>query len=273
LLIAWGVVSARGRVTERLTLLPLSGSAALFWEQARNDRSILINCGSEFSAGFTLKPFLRARGVNQLENLVLTQGDIRLCGGAALLDNLFHIRHAWAGEHSARSPAYKQALGLFTDGSNRLSLIGAGAKIGDLEVLYPTSDTTFSRAQDNALVLAGNIGNSRLLYLPELGKAGQQALLEHPEQLKANIVIAGLPPQGQPMKTELLAAIHPKLIILADSEQPTTQRASDKLMSRLESFGAPVLALHKEGAITLESSGSDLVVRAMSGRNCVIRQR
>jgi len=52
---------------------------------------MLVDCGSESDAGFAVKPFLAAQGVNRLPCLLLTDGDLRHVGGTALITNDFSV--------------------------------------------------------------------------------------------------------------------------------------------------------------------------------------
>ena len=69
-------------------------------------------------------------------------------------------------------------------------------------------------------MLLGNFSGARVLLLSDLGRDGQSALLARTNDLRADIVIAGLPNEGEPLCDALLDAIQPKVIVIADSEFP-----------------------------------------------------
>jgi hypothetical protein len=66
----------------------------------------------------------------------------------------------------------------------------------------------FAHADDAALVLLGNFYGTRVLLLSDLGRAGQSALLARTNDLRADMVIAGLPDEGEPLCDALLDAVH-----------------------------------------------------------------
>ena len=72
----------------KLTVLPLNGGHAVFVDAAGRKNDWLVDCGNENAVDFTLKPFLRAQGVNKIPRLVLTQGDLRNIGGAESLTKI-----------------------------------------------------------------------------------------------------------------------------------------------------------------------------------------
>jgi len=72
----------RSRDETEFTVLPLNGGHAVFVDTAGRKNDWLVNCGNENAVEFTLKPFLRAQGVNTIPQLVLTEGGMRNIGGA-----------------------------------------------------------------------------------------------------------------------------------------------------------------------------------------------
>ena len=98
-------------------------------------------------------------------------------------------------------------------------------------------------------MLFGNFYGARVLLLSDLGRAGQSALLSRTNDLRADMVIAGLPDEGEPLCDALLDAVQPKVIVVADSEFPATRRASPKLRARLEQREIPVIYTRTAGAV------------------------
>jgi hypothetical protein len=83
--------------------------------------------------------------------------------------------------------------------------------------------------------------------------------------LRADIVITGLPTQEEPLSEALLDAIQPRLIVVADSEFPASERARPKLKARLALRNTPVIYTRSAGAVTVEFRRSGWEVRTMNG--------
>ena len=105
-----------------------------------------------------------------------------------------------------------------------------------------------------------------------MGRPGQDALLERTPDLRADIVVTGLPVQPEALCDALLDAIQPRLIIVADSEFPAAERASPKLRERLARRKVPVIYTRTAGAATIEWRKHDWEVRTMSGIRISSRQ-
>jgi competence protein ComEC len=132
-------------------------------------------------------------------------------------------------------------------------------------VLHPSASDRFGQADDSALVFSGSFHGSRVLLLSDLGRAGQNALLERTPELRADIVVTSLPSQNEPLSEALLDAIQPRLIVVADSDYPASERAGAKLTGRLAQRNTPVIYTRSAGAATIEFRRSGWEVRAMNG--------
>ena len=103
------------------------------------------------------------------------------------------------------------------------------------------------------------------MLLSDLGRDGQEELLGRGVDLKADVVVAGLPDRGEPLSDALLEAVEPRLIIVADSEFPATRRAPWGLRERLRRHGIPVVYGREAGAMTLVIGTRGLRIESRSG--------
>jgi competence protein ComEC len=283
-----------------LTVLPLNGGRAVWVDAAGQKNDWLIDCGGENAVEFTVKPFLRAQGVNRVQRLVLTHGDSLDCGGAATLNELFGVGELWTSSAKFRSPTYRDAVAEFekppagksswwgeapdepssqynpargdarpTKNSNALSrhkVFNCGDTAGCWRVLHPGATNNFPQADDSALVLLGDFHGSKILLLSDLSRAGQNTLLSRTNNMRADVVVAGLPNESEPLCDALLDAIQPKVIVIADSEFPATRRAGRTLRERLEQRNIPVIYTRTSGAVTIVTDKTGWKLRTMDGQ-------
>jgi competence protein ComEC len=263
----WQWHSARDETD--LTVLPLNGGHAVYVDAAGHQHDWLINCGNENAVNFTLKNFLRAQGVNTLPRLVLTEGDMKNVGGAQALDELFTIGELWTSKVKFRSPAYRDSVAKFEDighpqGSHKI--LNYGDTVGDWQVWFPVSTNNPAKADDSPLVLLGNFRGTKVLLLSDLSRTGQSDLLARTNDLQADIVVAGLPTEGEPLCDALIDAVQPKVIIIADSEFPATRRASRALHERLEQRKIPVIYTRTAGAVKITADKTGWRLETMDGQ-------
>ncbi len=300
----WQWQTTRGETD--LTVLPLNGGHAVFVDADGRKNDWLINCGNDNAVQFTLKNFLRAQGVNRIPRLVLTEGDLKNVGGAQTLDPLFPVGELWTSRVKFRSAAYREAVASFdqpsanqsggrgerpreplkqsggptttargyarptsiSDAPSRHKFMGRGDLAGDWQVLFPPATTNFAKADDRPLVLLGNFSGTKILLLSDLSRAGQSDLLAlaSTNELRADIVIAGLPTEGEPLCPALLAAARPRVVVIADSELPATRRASAALKERLRQAEIPVIYTRTAGAVKIEADPRGWKLQAMDGQ-------
>ncbi len=269
----WHWQAARGET--HLTVLPLGGGHAVYVAGGGRDNECLINCGSEDAVSFTLKDYLRGQGVNSLPRLVLADGSARNFGGAGLADDLFGVGGLWTSGVQFRSAAYRDAVARFEAGEgapggrgqgSRHHILHWGDTNGCWRVLFPAATENVSRAGDAALVLRGDFHGTRILLLSDLSRAGQSELLAQTNDLRAEIAIAGLPDEGEPVCDALLAAVRPQVVVIADAELPAGRRAGRPLRERLDRAKLPVLYTRTAGAVTIITDRSGWRLRTMDGR-------
>ena len=254
------------RSETKLTVIPLNGGHAVFVDAAGRKNDWLVDCGDENAVEFTLKPFLQAQGVNRISRLILTHGDGQNNGGAESLNQAFGVGEIYTSPIRFRSAAYRDIVAEFDQPPGRHRLIRRGDTAGCWQVLHPEATDDFNRADDAALVLPGKLNGARVLLLSDLGRQGQNTLLSRTNDLRADVVIAGLTDDGEPLCDALLDAVQPKIIVVADSQFPATRRAGPKLMERLGERNVPVLYTRMAGAVTLVAQTDGWELRTMQGQ-------
>jgi competence protein ComEC len=234
----------------KLHVLPLNGGQCVLLDSGGLKTELLVDSGDEQSVERITKPFLQAQGINWLESCCLTVAHQSAMGGAEIVQTNYYINRVVTSPTRNRSPIYKRALAVFDKTPAQHRNVKAGDHVSGWAVLHPEAEDQFSRADDNALVLQRKLGNSSVVLLSTLGRAGQIAVAENNPELRADIVIAGLPTADEPLCEPLLDVLQPKVIVIVDSDFPATRRASAKLRARLANQTARVIYCHDAGALT-----------------------
>jgi beta-lactamase superfamily II metal-dependent hydrolase len=155
---------------------------------------------------------------------------------------------------------------MFTDlqrEPSRLRTVHRGDALGPWRVLHPTPTDDATQADDGALVIVGEFNGTSILLLSDLGRIGQNQLFDRTPDLRADIVVTGIPTQSEPISDALLDAIQPRVIIVADPEVPATERAKTQLQERLALRNIPVLYTRNSGAITISLTPNDCLIQPM----------
>ena len=182
-----------------------------------------------------------------------------------MMTNLFQVGQICASPVRFRSPVYRRLLTDLGATPKRLRTISRGDQAGLWTVLHPEPGDGFSQADDNAMVLSGTVGRTRVLLLSDLGRPGQDVLRERLPGLRTDILVTGLPVQNEAICDALLDGVQPRVIVVADSEMPASERASAKLRERLAQRGIPVIYTRLAGAVTIEWRGNRWELRTRGG--------
>ncbi len=241
------------RASSAVTTLPLEGGLAIHLKVPGRWEPILLDCGNTNAFQAVLAPFLRARGENGLQALALTHGDVRHMGAAPLLLDAFPAGTVGISTVRFRSGPYRRLADHILPAHRNLIRLKQGNAFEGWEVLHPPDNLKVSRADTGVMVLRGALRGTTFLFLSDLDRQGQRRLLESVgrERLRTEIMVTGLPAEGEPWIHDLLEAVRPTLIVVGDDRHPANRRASAERISGLRACGARVLSTAEFGAITI----------------------
>ena len=115
------------------------------------------------------------------------------------------------------------------------------------------------------MVLQRSARGTRVLLCSDLAAAGQSALLDRYEDLRADIVVSGIPARGEPLSDNFLERVQPRLVIIGAAYVPANEQAKSELRERLEHRGVPIIYTCDHGSVTLELRSRGWTARTMSG--------
>jgi competence protein ComEC len=249
---AWAADWGLQRGAARLDVLALRGAPAVFAGGSGTNRDLLADCGDAASAEGIVRPFLHARGVNRLDGFCLTAGYQESVGGAEIILTNFAPAAVFGGPARLRSPAYRRVTAELERTPGLWRTVQDGDDVEGWSVLYPGARDQFAAADELSLALQRSLHGHSVLLLSALGRDGQKLLMTRHPELRAEIVVAGLPARDEPLDEPLLDMLQPRLIIIADSEFPATRQATAKLRERLaRRAAARVLYCREAGSLTL----------------------
>ena len=270
LVLAWAPLNTALRGAS-VTVLPLEdGCAVLLRERGW---TALVDTGRANPAERQVTPFLHAQGIARLDALIITHGDLGQMGGAAHITATFRPRQILYGPLWHRSAAYRHWR-LAVEQTGLGQVVSAGFLLQGWEVLHPASEEPLTAADDTVLVWRRAAAGGACLLVSDLSRAGQHQLAQRATegQLRADILIGGLPEQGEPLAEGFLRLVQPRLVIVADSLYPADRRAPASLARRLARQRVTLWCTRECGAVQIDFTPTGWRARAMDGREAKSEQ-
>lgn len=234
-------------------------------------RDWLVDGGSAFDYGRTLLPYLRSRGVNRLDGLVLTHGDSRHLGGVLTLLDDFQPRAIIDSPLRDRSPT-RAAL------HDQLTARRLGKSIsvrGDflrpsprtsLRMLFPPPGLKRNLADDKALVVQLSRGALRVLFMSDSGFGTEQWLLENEPDLRSDVLVKGHHTRDFSGTPEFLARVQPQAVICTRLALDQGIESLDEWEKSVAACGIAVFRQDRTGAVRVDLRDTgEFEVRAFLG--------
>lgn len=255
-----------------LAVLPLNGGHALFLENPGR-QNWLIDCGDNNNWRYRVRPFLQTRGVNRLDSLVLTHGDVRHAGAATNAVSEFAPRHIYLNPLPQRSMVYRDFEELAKNFNLPISRPVAGARLGPWTVLHPTRDDPNERADSTALVMKLDLGGACIVHIPDLDRDGWPALVGRQSAMQTDVVIASPAPGGKLEPSKIGHAFDPQALIVVDSEFPASDRVSDASWKAIEALGCDLFSTARDGSIEIRFGNDEITIDSSAGESIELSTR
>jgi len=218
----------------------------------------MFDTGPGWGYDGVVKPWLRSRGRDAPDGLILSHGDARHIGGAAamaesrpppmIIDSVLNDRSPVRGKLHDRL----QELGIPKSLARTGDRIGFGGQ-ALLTVLHPPPGLMRNEADDKVLVVRLDAGEIRILFLSDAGPATQEWLLEHQRgELRADVLVAGRHHSGMSIGSEFVEAVHPRVIVGTASSFPPSEAPDPSWEAWLAERKIPLVRQDVAGAVRIE---------------------
>ena len=223
----------------------------------------LIDTGRERDFERTVLPYLRTRGIDRLDGLILTHGDVAHVGAAPQVVHELRPRCVIDTAGLDRSPT-RRALHAELDRAGlgrRFYQPGEVIHLANgsaLRLLYPPTDLRTSQADDKSLVLRVEAAGRRVLLASDIGFTAEQWLRKHTPDLHSDLLVKGWASQDISGTPDFLSAVQPQAVI---HSAPPFGKAhefkawGDELRARhvqvldQQQHGAVKIEIHSDGSI------------------------
>lgn len=244
-----------GGARMEITALDLKSGGALHVRTPESDW--LFDTGSLRDYDRVVRQYLRSKGVDRLDGLVLTHGDAGHMGGAggALLD--FRPRQLVDTAITDRSLTHRRLIAELARSRIPRRLCAAGDEF-DLsrdvraKILFPPREFKGGKADDQALVIQLAVsGRSLVLIMSDSGVATEEYLAKNYPNLRSDIVIKGQHYSGVSGSDAFLASVQPQAIVATSRDFPENERLKSEWVERVGASGVKLFRQDETGAVRI----------------------
>jgi competence protein ComEC len=243
-----------GAVLE-INSLELRSGAAVHLRSRRMDW--LVDAGPARDYEPVLLPYLRSRGVNRLDGLVLTHGDAGHLGGAPGVVPDFKPREIVDTSAGDRSALHRKFLDLLSAQGRAPRFCHAGDEVTlsrdvRARVLFPPADFKADRADDQALVVQLVVsGKPQVLLMSDSGENTERLLLQNYPDLRCDILIKGQHHTGVSGTPAFLDRLQPQAIVATSRDFPESERLKPEWLEEVRSRGIKLFRQDETGALQI----------------------
>ena len=239
-----------------ITVLDLKSGGAVHVRTTNSEW--LFDAGSLRDYDRVVRQYLRSRGVNRLDGLVLTHGDAGHIGGTsgALLD--FSPRQLVDTDLPDRSLIHRKLIADLARGGDRRRLCAAGDEL-DLSndvrarILFPPRGFEGDKADDQALVTQLAVsGKPVVLIMSDSGITTEEYLLKTYPGLRSDIVVKGQHHSGFSGSDAFLDIVQPQAIVATSRDFPENERIKSEWVERVVAHGIKLLRQDETGAVRIK---------------------
>ena len=249
-------------LTNEVTVVDVGQGDSIFLRSMKGD-TILIDVGGKVTFGTkekwqessqtsnaekTLIPYLQARGVSQIDYLVLTHTDTDHIGDLEEVAKCFKIKEICVSQGALTKSSFVKRLWTIKCPVHTLK---AGDKLpmmgSNLQVLYPNK--VGDGGNNDSLVLYGKLLGSSFLFTGDLEKEGEEELMASYPTLRASVLKAGHHGSKGSSSEAFLDQLHPSLALVSAGENNRYKHPNDETIERFKQRHIKILRTDKDGAI------------------------
>ena len=203
----------------------------------------------------TLIPYLKSRGVDKIDQLILTNTDKEHVGDLLEVTKAFHVGEILVSKGSLTQ---KEFVAELEASQNKVRSVTAGENFpifgSYLEVLSPRKIGDGDR--DGSLVLYGKLLDKHFLFTGNLKEKGEKDLLKHYPDLEVDVLKAGQHGAKTSSNPTFLEKLKPEITLISVGKNNRAKLPHQETLTRLESIKSKIYRTDQQGAIRFKGWNS-----------------
>ncbi|MCJ7841814.1 DNA internalization-related competence protein ComEC/Rec2 [Lederbergia sp. NSJ-179] len=206
-----------------------------------------------------LIPFLKSKGVQKIDKLIVTHGDIDHMGAGEELLEQIKVKEVLIPPNSWEKPMMKDLILKAQEKNTKVSVRKAGTKwenkSGYFELIYPVDEKYMDN--NSSLVLFAYFGGLKWLFTGDLEREGEMELLRMYNDLQVDVLKVGHHGSQTSTSTELLERINPEYAIISAGRNNRYGHPHPDVLKHLKESDVKIFRTDEQGAIHYKFSNEE----------------
>jgi len=203
----------------------------------------------------TLIPYLKSRGVDKIDQLILTNTDKEHVGDLLEVTKAFHVGEILVSKGSLKQ---KQFVAELQATQTKVRSVTAGENLSifgsQLEVLFPRE--IGDGGHEDSLVLYGKLLDKNFLFTGNLEENGEKDLLKQYSDLKVDVLKVGQHGSKKSSSSAFLEQIKPEMTLISVGKNNRTKLPHQETLTRLQDINSKVYRTDQRGALRFKGWNS-----------------
>ena len=203
----------------------------------------------------TLIPYLKSRGVDKIDQLILTNTDKEHIGDLLEVTKAFHVGEILVSKGSLTQKEFVSEL---EASQTKVRSVTAGENLpifgSYLELLSPRQIGDGDR--DGSLILYGKLLDKHFLFTGNLKEKGEKDLLKQYPDLEVDVLKAGQHGAKTSSNPAFLEKLNPEITLISVGKNNRAKLPHQETLTRLESIKSKIYRTDQQGAIRFKGWNS-----------------
>ena len=196
----------------------------------------------------TLIPYLKSRGVDKIDQLILTNTDKEHVGDLLEVTKAFHVGEILVSQGSLTQ---KEFVAELEASQTKVRSVTAGENLpifgSQLEVL--SSRQIGNGDRDGSLILYGKLLDKHFLFTGNLKEKGEKDLLKQYPDLEVDVLKAGQHGAKTSSNSAFLEQLKPEFTLISVGKNNRAKLPHQESLTRMESIKSKIYRTDQQGAI------------------------
>ncbi|MGH7825183.1 MAG: DNA internalization-related competence protein ComEC/Rec2 [Candidatus Binatia bacterium] len=225
---------------------------------------LLIDAGGRAVGDFDtgegiVGPFLRSRKILKIDYLMLSHARIDHYGGMRSIVSHFAPEEFWSGPARGRTARFEDLEEALDTSRVKRVTLSDDQPCRELDrarlcVLHSPPDSN----ADASVAMRLEFGKARVFFAGDMQKTDEKTLLRKTQALESAVL--KVPRNGSVTSSseEFVAAVRPKLAVVSVGVRTARALTRSEVLERYRKVGAEILRTDEDGAIIIETDGTEL---------------